>query len=83
MWGVMPKEDETFTFETIAEVYREEHKSTILTKLPLKFYTNLKYYLERLYESYLEERGKDPNSQKTLMLEDEYNKAQKRSMMRF
>ncbi|MEE9151357.1 MAG: hypothetical protein V3U20_05930 [Thermoplasmata archaeon] len=75
----MSKEDEIFTFETNAQVYREEHKSTVLTKLPFEFYQRLANYLERLRESYLEERNKDPTSPKSMMLEDEYNKAQKRA----
>ena len=74
----MLKEDETFTFETIAQVFREERNSTILTKLPMHFYKQLKDYLERLQESYFEERDNDPISSKTMMLEDELNKAQKR-----
>jgi len=76
----MAKEDETFTFETIAQVYREERSSTTLTKLPLHFYRQLADYLERLRDSYLEERNDDPTSPKTMMLEDEYNKAQKRAL---
>lgn len=75
----MAKEDETFNFETIAHVYREEHKSTTLTKLPLHFYQQLGDYLEKLRETYLEERTNDPTSPKTMMLEDEYSKAQKRA----
>lgn len=75
----MAKEDEDFSFETIAQVYREERGSTTLTKLPLHFYQRLTQYLERLHNSYLEERKNDPSSPKSIMLEDEYNKAQKRS----
>lgn len=76
----MAKEDETFTFETIAQVYREERSSTTLTKLPLHFYRQLADYLERLREHYFEERNDNPTSPKTMMLEDEYNKAQKRAL---
>ncbi len=76
----MAKEDETFTFETIAQVYREERSSTTLTKLPLQFYKQLADYLERLRDSFLEERNDNPTSPKTMMLEDEYNKAQKRAL---
>ena len=75
----MSKEDETFTFETIAQVYREERSSTTLTELPLHFFQQFADYLERLRNSYLEERKNDPSSPKTMMLEDEYNKAQKRA----
>ena len=75
----MAKEDENFSFEIIAQVYREERGSTTLTKLPLHFYQRLTQYLERLHNSYLEERKKDPSSPKSIMLEDELNKAQKRS----
>ncbi|UCG70983.1 MAG: hypothetical protein JSV09_08305 [Thermoplasmata archaeon] len=74
----MLKEDETFTFETIAQVFREERNSTILTKLPIHFYKQLIDYMERLQESYFEERDNDPISSKTMMLEDELNKAQRR-----
>lgn len=76
----MVKEDETFTFETIAQVYREERSSTTLTQLPVQFYKQLADYLERLRDSYLEERNDNPTSPKTMMLEDEYNKAQKRAL---
>lgn len=75
----MSKKDEELTFETIAQVYREERNSTALTKLQRHFYKDLNDYLEKLRSSYLEERNHDPTSSKTLMLEDEYNKAQRRA----
>ncbi|UCE74286.1 MAG: DNA replication complex GINS family protein [Methanomassiliicoccales archaeon] len=75
----MAKENDKFTFEMIASVYREEHNSITLTKLPVNFYKQLTTYIEELNNSYLDERNKDPPSPKTIMLEDEYNKAQKRA----
>jgi DNA replication initiation complex subunit (GINS family) len=74
----MAAEDEPFSFETIATVYREERKSKTLTKLPLNFYEDLGRYLNELKGVYVEERSKDPISPKTMMLEDEYQKAEKR-----
>ena len=75
----MANREEEFTFETIAKVYREERKQTTLTKLPIHFYRNLREYIERLHQSYLEARKDDPNSPKTVMLEDEFERSQKRS----
>lgn len=75
----MAAEDEPFSFETIANVYREERKSKTLTKLPMNFYQDLINYLNELKSVYVEERSKDPISPKTMMLEDEYTKAQKRT----
>ena len=75
----MSKEDEELTFETIAQVYREERNSTALTKLQKQFYESLNAYLEKLQNSYLEERTNNPSSPKAMMLEDEYNKAQRRA----
>ncbi|UCF07727.1 MAG: DNA replication complex GINS family protein [Thermoplasmata archaeon] len=75
----MAKQDEEFTFETIARVYREERKSTTLTKLPPQFYPNLIEYVEHLRNSYYEARKEDPTSSKTMMLEDEYNRSDKRA----
>lgn len=74
----MAAEDEPFSFETIATVYREERKSKTLTQLPHNFYEDLVNYLNELKSVYVEERSKDPISPKTMMLEDEYQKAQKR-----
>jgi DNA replication initiation complex subunit (GINS family) len=74
----MSIEDEVFTFETIVRVYREERNSTTLTKLPMHYYKQMMDYLERLQESYLEERDNDPTSPKTMMLDDEFTKAQNR-----
>jgi DNA replication initiation complex subunit (GINS family) len=75
----MTKQDEEFTFETIAKVYREERKQTTLTKLPIHFYSNLKDYIERLHQGYLAARKEDPNSPKAVMLEDEFGRSQKRA----
>jgi DNA replication initiation complex subunit (GINS family) len=75
----MAPEDEPFNFDTIAQVYREERKSKTLTKLPLKFYQRLVNYLDELKRIYVEERSKDPMSSKSMMLEDEYTKAKKRT----
>jgi DNA replication initiation complex subunit (GINS family) len=75
----MVQEDETFNFETIAQVYREERNSKTLIKLPLNFFENLVNYMKELKDNYIEERSKDPMSSKTMMLEDEYIKAQKRT----
>lgn len=75
----MAKHDEEFSFETIANVYREERKQTTLTKLPLHFYRNLGNYIERLQKGYLSARKENPNSPKTMMLEDEYERSQKRA----
>ena len=74
----MAKQDEEFTFETIAKVYREERKQTTLTKLPINFYRNLRDYIDRLHQGYLAARKEDPNSPKTVMLEDEFGRSQKR-----
>ena len=76
----MAKQEEEFTFETIAKVYREERKQTTLTKLPLHFYSNLKSYIEKLKDGYLSARKEDPNSPKTMMLEDEFERSQKRAI---
>ena len=65
----MVKDEEAFTFETIAQVYREERNTAILTKLPIGFYRKLASYLKKLQVSYFEARQKDPNSSKTMMLE--------------
>jgi DNA replication initiation complex subunit (GINS family) len=75
----MVSEDESFTFETIATVYREERKSKTLTVLPMHFYEKLSKYINELKTNYVEEKSKDPISSKTMMLEDEYIKAQKRA----
>ena len=75
----MVSEDESFTFETIATVYREERKSKTLTVLPIHFYEKLSKYINELKTNYVEEKSKDPISSKTMMLEDEYTKAQKRA----
>lgn len=75
----MVKKEDDFTFETIAQVYREERKTTGLTKLPLNFYKNLAEYIDKLRESYFRERKNDPTSSKSIMLEDEFNKAEKRA----
>jgi DNA replication initiation complex subunit (GINS family) len=75
----MVSEDESFTFETIATVYREERKSKTLTVLPMHFYEKLSKYINELKTNYVEEKSKDPISSKTIMLEDEYTKAQKRA----
>jgi DNA replication initiation complex subunit (GINS family) len=75
----MASEDESFTFETIATVYREERKSKTLTVLPLHFYEKLSKYINELKTNYVEEKSKDPISSKTMMLEDEYAKAQRRA----
>jgi DNA replication initiation complex subunit (GINS family) len=75
----MARKEDDFTFETIAQVYREERKSTGLTKLPINFYKDLQDYIDRLRESYFKERKNDPTSSKSIMLEDEYNKAEKRA----
>jgi DNA replication initiation complex subunit (GINS family) len=75
----MVSEDDPFSFETIATVYREERKSRTLTKLPLNFYEDLVTYLNELKSIYVEERSKDPISPRTIMLEDEYQKAKKRT----
>jgi len=75
----MAKPEEEFTFETIAKVYREERKQTTLTKLPINFYRDLRDYIERLHQGYLAARAEDPNSPKTVMLEDEFGRSQKRA----
>lgn len=75
----MVQEDEPFSFETIAQVYREERNSKTLIKLPPNFYEDCANYLNELKNIYTEERSKDPMSPKTMMLEDEYMKAQKRT----
>ena len=75
----MAKENEEFTFETITQVFREERNSATLTKLPRHFYQNLTKYTEKLKKNYLEQRKDDPTSSRTMMLEDEHKKAQRRS----
>lgn len=72
-------EDEPFTYETITQVYREERKLQTLTTLPLNFYKKLDKYIEKIRGSFINERQADPNSPKTLMLEDELRKAEKRA----
>jgi DNA replication initiation complex subunit (GINS family) len=75
----MALEDESFTYETITQVYREERKLQTLTTLPLNFYKKLDEYIKKIRENYIKERQADPNSPKTLMLEDELRKAEKRA----
>ena len=52
----MAQEDESFTFETIAQVYREERNSKTLIILPFNFYKNLVNYMKELKDKYVEER---------------------------
>jgi DNA replication initiation complex subunit (GINS family) len=75
----MAKQEEEFTFETIANVYREERKQTTLTKLPVHFYKDLGIYIDKLHKGYLAARTEDPHSPKTVMLEDEFERSQKRA----
>jgi DNA replication initiation complex subunit (GINS family) len=75
----MTLEDEPFTYETITQVYREERKLQTLTTLPLNFYKKMDKYIEKIRESYIKERQADPNSPKTLLLEDELRKTEKRA----
>lgn len=75
----MVKNEEEFTFEIIAQVYREERNSPGLTKLPSNFYKNLMDYIEKLRISFLRERKDEATSSKAIMLEDEFNKAQRRA----
>ncbi len=75
----MVKDEEEFTFEIIAQVYREERNSPGLTKLPSNFYKNLMDYIEKLRISFLRERKDEATSSKAIMLEDEFNKAQRRA----
>ena len=75
----MALEDEPFFYETITQVYREERKLQTLTTLPLNFYKKLDKYIEKIRGSYIKERQANPNSPKTLMLEDELRKAEKRA----
>ncbi|UCE37390.1 MAG: DNA replication complex GINS family protein [Thermoplasmata archaeon] len=75
---MMPREDKTFNFEMIAQVYREERNSATLTKLPPHFFKNIMDYIEKLRSNYIEERKNDPASPRTLMLEDEFHKSEKR-----
>jgi DNA replication initiation complex subunit (GINS family) len=75
----MAKQEEEFTFETIAKVYREERKQTTLTKLPIHFYRDLRTYIDKLHQGYLAARTEDSNSPKTVMLEDEFERSQKRA----
>jgi DNA replication initiation complex subunit (GINS family) len=75
----MALEDDPFTYETITQVYREERKLQTLTTLPLNFYKKLDKYIKKIRGSYIKERQADPNSPKTLMLEDELRKAEKRA----
>ncbi len=76
----MSKEEESFTFETIAQIYREERKSQTPTKLPLNFYKKLDQYIEKIRASLFKERETDSSSPKAMMLEDELRKAEKRAL---
>lgn len=73
----MPGEDEV-NFERVTKVYREETGKKTLTPLEASFYDKLATYLRRLEESAVREAAKDPNSTKSVMLQDELRKARKK-----
>ena len=73
----MPGEEEV-NFERVTKVYREESGKKTLVSLEVDFYDKLAAYIARLDESANSEAQKNPNSPKTLLLQDELRKVRKR-----
>jgi len=70
--------EEELNFERVTKLYREESGKKTLVSLEVDFYDKLARYITRLGESANAEATKDPNSPKSLLLQDELRKVRKR-----
>ena len=68
-------EDDLFT--VVSEVYRNERRSKVLTKLPINFYPKAEEYLAMQREEY-SQAILIPSNPKTMMLQDQVKKVEKR-----
>ena len=68
-------EDDLFT--VVSEVYRNERRSKVLTKLPINFYPKAEEYLALQREEY-SQAILIPSNPKTMMLQDQIKKVEKR-----
>lgn len=68
-------EDDQFT--VVSEVYRNERRSKVLTRLPTNFYTMSEKYLSGQHEEY-SQAILIPSNPKTMMLQDQVKKVEKR-----
>ena len=67
--------DDLFTM--VSEVYRNERRSKVLTKLPIDFYSRAEEYLAMQIEEY-SQAILIPSNPKTMMLQDQIKKVEKR-----
>ena len=68
-------EDDQFT--VVSEVYRNERRSKVLTRLPTNFFVMSEEYLARQHEEY-SQAILIPSNPKTMMLQDQVKKVEKR-----
>ncbi len=68
-------EDDQFT--VVSEVYRNERRSKVLTRLPTNFYIMSEQYLSGQHEEY-SQAILIPSNPKTMMLQDQVKKVEKR-----
>ncbi len=68
-------EDDQFT--VVSEIYRNERRSKVLTRLPTNFYIMSEEYLARQHEEY-NQAILIPSNPKTMMLQDQVKKVEKR-----
>ena len=64
-------------FTVVSEVYRNERRSKVLTKLPINFYSKAEEYLAMQIEEY-SQAILIPSNPKTMMLQDQIKKVEKR-----
>jgi len=64
-------------FTVVSEVYRNERRSKVLTRLPTNFYVMSEEYLARQREEY-NQAVLIPSNPKTMMLQDQVKKVEKR-----
>ena len=64
-------------FTVVSEVYRNERRSKVLTKLPINFYHKAEEYLATQREEY-SQAILIPSNPKTMMLQDQIKKVEKR-----
>ena len=64
-------------FTVVSEVYRNERRSKVLTKLPINFYPKAEEYLAMQREEY-SQAILIPSNPKTMMLQDQIKKVEKR-----
>ena len=67
--------DDLFTM--VSEVYRNERRSKILTKLPINFFSRAEEYMDSQKEEYRQALLL-PSNPKTMMLQDQIKKVEKR-----